>query len=534
MAMIGSTILTNAGASALTQASISNPVDISSMYFVVSNQVITLDPTLTTLTGWITKPVSSIVIINDDAIQISCIVEPNESVSSMMVVGVFLPDGTLFALSQPANPIPPLMRQVLNIQLVYSSITQLTQFNFIPTDVNNQNLMMLNIQASMANQLWSLSNHNNKYDVLFRSYYDYKASNVNFSDIYIEPVYGDDLFSVTGLVPSLPLHNIDYAIERNKDKRFVRLNLYDNFSYYLSNSHTIYDMNLTFKAYNPIEYSGFSTTTGNWKVLPRTYQSFSDVENAMLNIGDLVPYLTDPIQQENNLGITFETGPTRSGYWIAELFIGDLVSGNFNLDINTSDGISLYTTTLLPNTTAELLFQSDNFTSASNSGTINETLDISSNDTYLFAVLNTTSDTGTQFSITDNTTTVNDLLNVVIVPTQVSGLLSCIYLNGNCNLVFEDVSIDLSQVTESNYSMFKANPSSNSRIIFINSTIHLSSGISLVTNRWTDVLGKLHAGGKVEIEFINSTIYTNSGNIFTGDQPAATPNVYLDSLSSSI
>ncbi|MGB9674867.1 MAG: hypothetical protein ACPLX8_01915, partial [Nanopusillaceae archaeon] len=353
MANIGTSILTNVGQTALMNATVSNPINIAT--FTVSNTTSNLDPTTTNFTGWITKTVTGLTLINDNTVEITCVVEPDEASDIAASVGIFLSDGTLFLISNPSSPIPPGMRQVIKTQIIYTNCGSLVNFNYLPWGLENLTLLTLDNQVSMLNNIWQLSSKNQIYDTLANDYYTHKSSDNNYRDIYVDMVYGTHRY-FSGSTDVIPLASIDYSIQKNKTFKFVRYNLvedetnpnYTNVFPFLTTSHELYDNNILFRPY--IYINDPSTSNINWRVFPRSYPLYQDAFNIAQNIDKYIVEFTDPeyVNSTINLvpSISYASGRNQPGYWVACLPInlGDnTLLETFNLQMSVSDCFQLYT-----------------------------------------------------------------------------------------------------------------------------------------------------------------------------------------------
>ena len=570
---IGSSILTDLGLNALTNATISNPINIAT--FAVSNETITLDPTLTTFNGWITKNLTGLILVNNNTIELTCIVEPQESIDTANTVGIFLNDGTLFALSQPSSPIPPSMRQVIKTQIVFQNLGQIVNFNYIPWSVEDENLIILNNQASLINGIWQLSNKNLKYDTLYNDYYNFKNSNNNHKNIYISPIIGNDNGFFQGTNYVMPLASLDYAIERNKYFKYVRYMMeYDN-TYFINQSHNIYDKNFIFE---PMVFDfDISTNNQNWKVLTQNFNIYSDVLNVLNNINNYVNELSNPISENSgnlgtqlvseNVGITYQLGNVSPGYWIALLPINNMLDINLNnVLIGADDALQIFTISQ-ENNNVNMIYQTPNFYQGDVSNatqyegqttglTYNTNIIIPQYTQYLAVVVWNTiiinSDNNynpSLFGIYYNSNSPSDS----IIPSQT--ILNCyanngmtpitlnpFVLHGNSNLIFQNLNINLDIDLNNNSNLYNplilSHKSSDSNVIFDNCKITLSSNASNQTNLGTSGYQNNQYGnliGNINYIFYSCNIITNNSKLiitstYNQDKLVLDPTTKIDNI----
>ena len=144
--------LTPAGREALANASASGS-SVKPKYFKLSKQDLDIeDESLTdaSINWWIQKDIASYAKINDNIVEFVLIVEPDEAIDFAVVMGLFLKDGTMFALAkQPYGGLIPTTRQILKPQLRYLNASNgLLDFQYIPFDVQEQYASILDSQLT--------------------------------------------------------------------------------------------------------------------------------------------------------------------------------------------------------------------------------------------------------------------------------------------------------------------------------------------------------------------------------------------------
>ena len=151
---IGTTIITADGINALSNASATG-TKVQPTYFKYSNQGLILDPTLSSedIIGWRTQDISAYQVFEKDGtvyVQFTCDVQPSEAIDYMRICGLYLADGTLFALGKPSFSMPPALGQYFVIQLTYSNISELMNFQYVSVDEEVQNLNALNFAVTQG------------------------------------------------------------------------------------------------------------------------------------------------------------------------------------------------------------------------------------------------------------------------------------------------------------------------------------------------------------------------------------------------
>ena len=150
---VGQSILTVKGSYALADAS-STGKSIRPKYYKVSNQDITLDPTLTDISGvWKTADISGYFPINDNTVEFLVDIPPEQATSYGKTFGLYLEDGTLFMIAKPPYPFPPQLRQTFKIQLVYNNVNNLVDFKYLPFYETEQDLAILDVAVTFGERL---------------------------------------------------------------------------------------------------------------------------------------------------------------------------------------------------------------------------------------------------------------------------------------------------------------------------------------------------------------------------------------------
>lgn len=153
MGAVGQVILTLQGVYALADAQITGR-NIKPKYYKVSNQDLPLDPTIRDLTGvWKQDNISGYIPIDKDTVEYVIDIPTEQATNYGKTFGLYLEDGTLFAIAKPPYPFPPFLRQTFRIQIRYSNINQITDFQYIPFFETEQYLSLLNHTFTVGESL---------------------------------------------------------------------------------------------------------------------------------------------------------------------------------------------------------------------------------------------------------------------------------------------------------------------------------------------------------------------------------------------
>ena len=141
---IGPCLITNDGRNALTQAQLSGG-KIRPKFFRFSDIDMILDPTLSAedISAWYTHDISLYRRIDNNTVEFVCDVPPEEATHYNRTAGLYLEDGTLYAVAKPPFAQPPMLRQTLKAQITYSNSGALMDFKYIPHQETEQDLAML-------------------------------------------------------------------------------------------------------------------------------------------------------------------------------------------------------------------------------------------------------------------------------------------------------------------------------------------------------------------------------------------------------
>jgi len=174
----GKTVVTLAGLKALTQAS-SLGTQVKPVYFKVSDQDIgDIYPGIDVadLSGvWYQANISGYVPVNDTTIQFILDIPEESATKYGKVFGLYLEDGTLFAVAKPPYPFPPGMRQRFKVQFVWQQIETVMNFEDIPFYEFDQDVVNLDAVATISLALFDVQEHLTVLDQFKADYYRFKA-----------------------------------------------------------------------------------------------------------------------------------------------------------------------------------------------------------------------------------------------------------------------------------------------------------------------------------------------------------------------
>ena len=156
----GKTCVTLNGLKALTEAS-SVGRRVKPVYFKVSDADIgDIYPGIDLKdlpSVWYQANISGYIPVNDSTAQFILDIPEEKATHYGKVFGLYLEDGTLFAVAKPPYPFPPLMRQRFRVQFVWQQIESVMNFEDIPFYEFDQDVMRLDILATLGSQIFQNS-----------------------------------------------------------------------------------------------------------------------------------------------------------------------------------------------------------------------------------------------------------------------------------------------------------------------------------------------------------------------------------------
>jgi len=175
----GKTVVTENGLRALIEAS-SVGKQIKPAYFKVSEQDIgDIYPgiNLADLPAvWYQAPISAYVPVNDSTVQFILDIPQDKATKYGKTFGLYLEDGTLFAVAKPPYPFPPLMRQRFKVQFVWEQIDAVMNFEDIPFYEFDQDIVHLDAVSVISLALFDVQEHLSVLEQFKADYYSFKDS----------------------------------------------------------------------------------------------------------------------------------------------------------------------------------------------------------------------------------------------------------------------------------------------------------------------------------------------------------------------
>jgi len=148
--MNGQAIITISGLEALQQA-ISQRRQIKLKSFKVSDQDLSLSPTLTSIPGvWYSADISGYFPINANTVEFLLQIPENLMTKWGRTYGLYLEDGTLFAVAKPPYPFPPGAKSIFKVQISFQNLTEHVSFEYIPFSETEQDLSLLHTTATLS------------------------------------------------------------------------------------------------------------------------------------------------------------------------------------------------------------------------------------------------------------------------------------------------------------------------------------------------------------------------------------------------
>jgi len=153
MGNVGQVVITARGILAILEAQTRNR-RIKPQFYRVSNRDIALDPTLTSLPNvWKQGDISGYLPISQNTVEFLIDIPPEEAIDYGRTFGLYLDDGTLFAIAKPPYPFPPMLRQTFRVQISYSNIARVIDFQYIPFLEAEQSLSILDATTTLAERI---------------------------------------------------------------------------------------------------------------------------------------------------------------------------------------------------------------------------------------------------------------------------------------------------------------------------------------------------------------------------------------------
>ena len=154
--MTGQAIITIAGLQALQQA-ISQNRQVKLKSFKVSDQDISLTPTISSLPNvWYSDDISGYFPINQNTVEFLLQVPQERMTNWGRTYGLYLENGTLFAVAKPPYAFPPGAKSIFKVQIAFQNITDHISFEYIPFSETEQDLSLLHTTSTIVTILFEL------------------------------------------------------------------------------------------------------------------------------------------------------------------------------------------------------------------------------------------------------------------------------------------------------------------------------------------------------------------------------------------
>ena len=175
----GKTVVTENGLKALIEAS-SVGKQIKPAYFKVSEQDVgDIYPGINIEdlpAVWYQAPISAYVPVNSSTVQFILDIPQDKATKYGKTFGLYLEDGTLFAVAKPPYPFPPLMRQRFRVQFVWEQIDSVMNFEDIPFYEFDQDVVHLDAVSAISLAVFDIQEHLTVLEQFKADYYRFKGS----------------------------------------------------------------------------------------------------------------------------------------------------------------------------------------------------------------------------------------------------------------------------------------------------------------------------------------------------------------------
>ncbi|MEO2067923.1 MAG: phage tail protein [Desulfurobacteriaceae bacterium] len=125
---------------------------------------------------WYQANISAYVPVNDSTVQFILDIPEESATKYGKVFGLYLEDGTLFAVAVPPYPFPPLMRQRFKVQFVWEQIESVMNFEDIPFYEFDQDVVHLDAVSTLSFAVFDIQEHLTVLDQFKADYYRFKGS----------------------------------------------------------------------------------------------------------------------------------------------------------------------------------------------------------------------------------------------------------------------------------------------------------------------------------------------------------------------
>jgi|GEM_PF-992073 len=169
----GKTYITANGIKALAEASTLG-IKVKPSYFKVSNTDIDIYPGIDISdlsNSWYQADISGYIQIDDNTVQFILDIPQESATKFGKIFGLYLEDGTLFAVAKPPYDFPPLMRQRLKVQFVWQQIESVMNFEDIPFYEFDQDITKLEAISTLSLAIFDIQEHLTIIDQFKADYY---------------------------------------------------------------------------------------------------------------------------------------------------------------------------------------------------------------------------------------------------------------------------------------------------------------------------------------------------------------------------
>ena len=175
----GKTVITLNGLKVLTEASSIGKL-VKPVYFKVSDADIgEIYPGIDIKdlpSVWYQANISGYVLVNDSTVQFILDISEESATKYGKVFGLYLEDGTLFAVAKPPYPFPPGMRQRFKVQFVWQQIETVMNFEDIPFYEFDQDMVQLDAVSTISLALFDIQESLTVLEQFRSDYYRFKSS----------------------------------------------------------------------------------------------------------------------------------------------------------------------------------------------------------------------------------------------------------------------------------------------------------------------------------------------------------------------
>ena len=172
----GKTCITANGIKALAEASTLG-TKVKPSYFKVSDTDMDIYPGIDISdlsNSWYQADISGYIQVDDNTVQFILDIPQDSATKFGKIFGLYLEDGTLFAVAKPPYPFAPLMRQRFKVQFVWQQIESVMNFEDIPFYEFDQDIVRLESTSTLALAIFDIQEHLNLLEQFKADYYKNK------------------------------------------------------------------------------------------------------------------------------------------------------------------------------------------------------------------------------------------------------------------------------------------------------------------------------------------------------------------------